>query len=201
MLRTLPSRATIVQCSTSVLAAILLAGCPRGDVGAPCNHGSVDPPPAQLVTFPALACDELLCVYGDDEEAPEDPCVPGPDGDAVCNAADPARNRFECVTGASGGECQLRLEYVLSRSMCSKKCNSDEDCQDGGVGQREVAEDTQCASGFECAIIQLTGRFCCEKLCVCSDDLTPNDLAMRCANEGLECCENSDILPSGCVSG
>src|SRR5688572_33249047 len=57
--------------STPFAAALLLAGgllltaCPQGDVGAPCNHGSVEPPSSKLVTFPALSCSDLLCVYGE----------------------------------------------------------------------------------------------------------------------------------------
>ena len=57
-----------------VLGAILLvpvlSACPKGDVGAPCNHGSVEPPESKLVTFPALSCNDLLCIYADEAKAP-----------------------------------------------------------------------------------------------------------------------------------
>ena len=60
---------------------LLVVGCNQGDVGAPCNHGSVDPPSTKLVTFPALSCNDLLCVYGEEKVIPTDPCAA--DGD--CN--------------------------------------------------------------------------------------------------------------------
>jgi len=164
------------------LAAVLVAGCSRGDVGAPCNHGKIDPPSSLTVTFPALNCDQLLCVYGDNTDAPENPCTDNDD----CNPREPF-DRFVC----DNGSCALSPTYVLERSMCSKKCSSDADCANGGVGDRVVADPTECGSGFSCAIIQALGTFCCEKLCVCNDDLSPNtQLEMQCMNdEAPGCCE------------
>jgi hypothetical protein len=183
----------------AVPASILVAlgSCARGDVGAPCNHGDTEPPASKLVTFPALSCNELLCVYADVAEAPEIACDAGQH--AQCNEADPGVERFQCVTeeGENQGECELKIEYVLERSMCSKKCSSDSDCKDGGVGKKVVVENTNCQLGFACARIQTLGQFCCEKLCVCRDDLdesTANDIQTECAAGTQEgCCVDPTV--------
>ncbi len=184
--------------------ATALAACPKGDVGAPCNHGKVEPPESKLVTFPALSCNELLCIYADVAEAPAEACTVG--NDTECNQQDLSRNRFECVANAAGaGTCKLKIEYVLERSMCSKKCSSDADCKDGGPTKKVVVENTKCETGFSCAKIQTLGEFCCESLCVCNDDLdtvTANDIEMACnANTQEGCCVGPGImppLPPGC---
>jgi hypothetical protein len=189
-------------------AAMLLAiaSCAKGDVGAPCNHGDTEPPASKLVTFPALSCDELLCIYADATEAPLDPCQVGADGNAQCNEANLGLDRFQCVAdmpGDTSGNCELKIEYVLERSMCSKKCSSDSDCKDGGVGKKVVVENTKCQEGFSCARIQTLGKFCCEKLCVCNDDLdlaTANEIQGNCA-QGIQegCCvdpNTPDFMPA-----
>lgn len=188
-----------------------LTACPKGDVGAPCNHGETTPPESKLVTFPALSCDELLCVYADDEEAPPGSCDPDtPAGNATCNEADPSKTRFECVAGNTegSGSCRLRNQYVLERSMCSKRCSSDADCQSAGITQQVVVDDTACESGFSCARIQTLGEFCCEKLCVCKDDLNQvaaEDLEAACSSAMQEgCCvppagqEEGFVVPDAC---
>ncbi|MBC8066712.1 MAG: hypothetical protein IAG13_00130 [Deltaproteobacteria bacterium] len=175
--------------------ATTLAACPRGDVGAPCNHGQVEPPESKLVTFPALSCNELLCVYADIAEPPDDACTVGQDTE--CNAANPGADRFECVASGESGRCRLKIEYVLERSMCSKRCSSDADCKDGGPTQKVVVEGTKCESGFSCAKIQTLGQFCCESLCVCNDDLADQDaeeLAMDCQLGNVDgCCTGQGI--------
>lgn len=180
--------------------ATTLAACPKGDVGAPCNHGQVEPPESKLVTFPALSCNELLCIYADERPPPDDSCTAG--DDQFCNAADPDVERFECVTaaGENSGVCRLKIEYVLERSMCSKKCSSDADCKDGGPTKKVVVEGTKCETGFSCAKIQTLGQFCCESLCVCNDDLavgTANDIAEACDNGTQEgCCTGMTPAPA-----
>jgi hypothetical protein len=177
-------------------AALLLSvSCGGGDVGAPCNHGQVDPPESKLVTFPALACDDLLCVYADEEEAPEVTCSDNLDCDTT------GEEKFECVkeAGEDSGICKLRVDYVLERSMCSKKCSDDSDCRDGGPTQRVVVEDTTCARGFKCARIQTLGKFCCEKLCVCEDDLgTSGDIDKKCSMGTQEGCCDMMPVPAAC---
>jgi hypothetical protein len=164
---------------------LLLTGCPQGDVGAPCNHGTVEAPSSKLVTFPALSCSDLLCVYGEEKTIPEVGC----DDDAGCNAA-AGEQIFECVNNS----CRLSLDYVLERSMCSKTCSSDEDCNNSTLSNRPTVDDdeTACATGFSCTVLQRLGQFCCQKLCVCNDDLdTLDDLQEDCEpNVGdawLEC--------------
>ncbi len=187
-------------------AFLLLVGvsCAKGDVGAPCNHGKIEPPESKLVTFPALTCNELLCVYADTAEAVRDPC---PDS-AFCNQNSPEQSKFECVKADpndSNGTCRLANKYVLERSMCSKRCSSDSDCKDGGPTKKVVVENTNCNQGFKCARIQSLGEFCCAKLCVCSDDLAVDeDLDRKCSQGTQEgCCDVDDPLqrPEACGVG
>jgi len=183
MPKTRPS-ATNPLTAIAGLALLALAGCSSGDIGSPCNHGSVEPPESKLVTFPALACNDLLCVYADEKEPPGRDCT----SDADCNEADPEITRFQCV--ADSNTCQLSMEYVLGRSMCSKKCSSDSDCKDGGPGNKVVDENTTCEGGFRCARIQSLGEFCCQKMCVCADDLSTGS-----EEELNEACDNSTAKP------
>ncbi|MEZ4454664.1 MAG: hypothetical protein R3B09_34755 [Nannocystaceae bacterium] len=165
----------------AVLLIPVLSACPKGDVGAPCNHGSVEPPESKLVTFPALSCNDLLCIYADEAKAPSGVCS----DDAFCNAASTDQPRFACV----GGKCQLSLTYVLTRSMCSKRCESDDDCKDGGPTEKVLSKDTSCSGSFKCVIIQELGEFCCERLCVCEDDIAEATVDMLATN-----CENGTIV-------
>ena len=171
--------------STSFAAALLLGGgmfltaCPTGDVGAPCNHGSVDPPSSKLVTFPALSCSDLLCVYGEEKTVPEIVCTQ----DSDCNAGGDLGESdvFECET--NNGTCRLSLQYVLERSMCSKACETNDDCNNTSLNNRPTVDtdETSCATGFSCTVLQRLGQFCCESLCVCNDDLdTLDDLVDGC---------------------
>lgn len=166
----MPTLASVLRASPGLPIVLVLfaTACSTGDVGAPCNHGDVDPPSTKVVTFPALSCDELLCVYGEERVVPPGDC----DEDADCNAVG-AEAIFACELPAGGGKgsCVLSLDHVLERSMCSKRCSSDADCNNAGAGHQPVAQDTACRSGFSCARIQALGEFCCERLCVCNDEL------------------------------
>jgi hypothetical protein len=153
-----------------LVGGLLLTACPQGDVGAPCNHGSVEPPTSELVTFPALSCSDLLCVYGEAQTVPPDPC----DTDLDCNsAAGTSEMVFECVNAS----CRLSLDYVLERSMCSKTCETNDDCNNTSLSNRPTVDDdeTACELGFSCTVLQGLGQFCCQKLCVCNDDLPALD--------------------------
>lgn len=178
------------------VGVLALTGCPRGDVGAPCNHGDVQPPESKLVTFPALSCNDLLCIYADEEEPPSGGCQ----DDLECNI-DASAPKFECVRDdpTASGTCQLRIDYVLDRSMCSKKCSTDDDCKDGGIGDKVVADNSSCSTGFSCARIQTLGKFCCEKLCVCNDDLGfTGDIDTECAASTQAGCCDQDPVPEAC---
>lgn len=156
---------------------MLLTACPQGDVGAPCNHGTVEAPSSKLVTFPALSCSDLLCVYGEEKTVPETGCS----SDLDC--ATGGEDIFDCINGS----CRLALDYVLRRSMCSKTCETDDDCNNTSLTNRPAVDDddTACATGFSCTVLQRLGQFCCKRLCVCNDDLdTLDDLAEDC-REGI----------------
>ncbi|MEZ4380283.1 MAG: hypothetical protein R3A79_02970 [Nannocystaceae bacterium] len=179
----------------ALLLLPLLSACPQADLGAPCNHGSVEPPDSKLVTFPALSCNDLLCIYADESKAPTTPCTT----DDECNAASPDVARFACVDST----CELSLTYVLQRSMCSKRCESDSDCADGGPTEKVLADDTSCNGSFRCVIIQQLGEFCCERLCVCEDDISDavvDQLATDCA-EGRIMCDSDEATPAATSTG
>lgn len=161
-IRTLASLRTAATLLGAMLLVPLLSACPKGDVGAPCNHGDVQAPDSQVVTFPALSCNDLLCVFAQSEKPPGEKC----DNDAKCNKD--GGNRFICANTA----CKLSSSYVIERSMCSRTCSTDADCEDGGIGKKVLAKESTCESGFKCAPIQKLGEFCCQKLCVCADDLS-----------------------------
>ncbi len=186
---------TRIMVGLGAAALLLSVSCGGGDVGAPCNHGQVEPPESKLVTFPALACSDLLCVYADEEEAPAGSCSDNLD----CDQA--GESKFECVkeVGEDTGVCKLRVDYVLERSMCSKKCSNDADCRDGGPTQQVVVDDTTCSRGFKCARIQTLGKFCCEKLCVCEDDLgVTSDIDAKCSASTQEGCCDQMVVPAAC---
>lgn len=167
------------------LAPLLLCACPRSDVGNPCNHGPGFVPQSQTITFPALTCDHLLCVYAEDVEAPAGECS----DDLDCNNAS-GEQQFRCEEGG----CVLDQEYVMGRSMCSRSCESDDDCA-GAVA------DTTCNRGFTCARIQGLGDHCCEKLCVCQDDLdeaTAQTLEAECLADAAAGCCDKDPHPEAC---
>lgn len=161
----------------ALLIVPLLTACPKGDVGAACNHGDVQPPDALVVTFPALSCNDLLCVYADSTRPPDGGCS----DNAACNKdVTDGKTRFQCIDG----NCKLSSTYVLERSMCSRTCSTNDDCKDGGIGKKVRSKETNCERGFECTEIQKLGEFCCRKLCVCSDDLIQgfiDDLKKECA--------------------
>jgi len=183
----------------AIIGIPALLGCVGEDVGSACNHGDVEPPESKLVTFPALSCSNLLCVYADEDEPPT--------GDCTDNSGCGDDPKFECVQDdpAEPGICKLRVDYVLERSMCSKQCSDDNDCKDGGPTEKVVVEDTNCATGFKCARIQTLGKFCCQKLCVCNDDLgVTTDIDAKCSTSTQEgCCVDGsgvalDPLPEAC---
>ncbi len=170
-----------------LLALLLLAltGCPQSDVGSPCNHGSAFVPQSQTISFPALACNDLLCVYAEDVEPPAEPCSSSVD----CNIPG-TEQKFLCEED----QCQLDQRYVMSRSMCSLSCETDQECQGGDP-------DTNCKRGFTCARIQGLGDHCCEKLCVCRDDLdeaAAAELDQECSADTLKGCCDKDPHPKAC---
>lgn len=174
---------------------LLLTACPQGDVGAPCNHGTVEAPSSKLVTFPALSCSDLLCVYGEEKTVPEIAC----EEDFQCNDQAGGEEIFECDQGT----CKLSLDYVLARSMCSKTCETNDDCNNTSLNNRPAVDDdeTACATGFSCTVLQRLGQFCCQKLCVCNDDLdTLDDLEDDCqpnVGDAWQDCFGDEAMTTG----
>lgn len=160
---------------------LCFVACARTDVGAPCNHGPNEIPQEPVITFPALACEQLLCVFAESIETPVDPCEV--DGD--CGADE----RFACVEQ----RCELASEYVLHRSMCSVECSSDDEC--------EAVDGTACHTGFTCTPLMSLGEHCCEKVCVCKDDLalaSLQELEQQCeAGTAAGCCDR-EPRPDAC---
>ncbi|MFO7566701.1 MAG: hypothetical protein R6X02_28920 [Enhygromyxa sp.] len=187
-------QSTLFATAFLLAGGMLLTACPQGDVGAPCNHGSVEAPSSKLVTFPALSCSDLLCVYGEEKTVPQTGCSV----DDECNAAG-GQNIFDCVNGS----CKLSLDYVLERSMCSKTCETNDDCNNTSLNNRPAVDDdeTACATGFSCTVLQRLGQFCCQRLCVCNDDLdTLDDLEADCqpnVGEAWKDCFGSDAMTTG----
>lgn len=184
---------------------VFIGACSREDVGAPCNHGTIDPPPAAVVTWPTTSCSQLICIYNDEATAPGLPCQIG--DDEACNPD--GGETFECAKNSLGDPiCRLSTRFVLEHSMCSKVCQDDDDCRDR-PGHRVVAEGTRCESGFQCVVLQALGDLCCEKLCVCGDELDlagTSQLADACAAGTQQgCCvsngndgENAFVAARGC---
>lgn len=154
------------------MVLVCTVSCNQSDVGAPCQHAGGQVPSEPLISFPALACDQLLCVVGESFLPPAEPC----ERDADCQALSGV-DTYVCEQQ----QCVVAAEAVLQRSMCSATCDADADCA-------EFAEGTHCESGFTCAPLMSLGPFCCQKVCVCRDGL---DIARA---ESLEAaCQASDV--------
>jgi hypothetical protein len=131
------------------------------------KHRSVTAPVIGRVARSVVA---LAMVLGVGSGCPDDqhvgrPCDPGTslinggstillsDGvaecpSAVCVAADNARG-----TGA----------------LCSARCESNADCEDGEIANPNDPSDTRCKTGFACMWPTTVGRLHCQRLCVCRD--------------------------------
>lgn len=48
--------------------------------------------------------------------------------------------------------------------MCTAECTGDDDCSE--------AAESNCISGFTCAVAMQLGPFCCRKMCICNDFIT-----------------------------
>jgi hypothetical protein len=149
-------------------------------LGAPCSHGDIDRlPEATLLTFPALGCDSLLCLYQHAGE-PGSECSP----DGAC--ADPTW----LACDESTNTCRPTEEAFVERSMCSQTCESDDDC--------EAVAGTACKHGFACHVVSTLGEQCCQKMCVCNDDYALGPADELCATgQQVGCCDR-EPRPEGC---
>ena len=57
--------------------------------------------------------------------------------------------------------------------LCTAGCESSEDCEDGEKGNADNPADKRCRGGFACTWPMTVGSFACQKLCVCTDFVTP----------------------------
>ena len=57
-------------------------------------------------------------------------------------------------------------------SLCTAGCESNSDCEDGELGDKNDSTDHRCKSGFVCMWPTTVGNFCCQRFCVCRDFVT-----------------------------
>ncbi|MEM6291800.1 MAG: hypothetical protein AAGA54_11060 [Myxococcota bacterium] len=179
-------RTIVTTAVATAFGLVCASACNRSDVGAPCQHAGGDLPAEPLISFPALACDQLLCVFGETLEPPEGSCS----SDADCVTLAGGDDAYVCVES----RCQVGAQAVLERSMCSTTCESDLDCA-------AFDDDTRCANGFMCAPLMTLGDFCCESVCVCRDDVATGEaetLAAKCAASDVPGCCDQDPKPEAC---
>jgi hypothetical protein len=97
----------------------------------------------------------------------------------------------QTIVGTPALECESSICLHVAgqaTNMCSAKCTSDSDC--------EASPESPCKGGFTCAVQVVTGDFCCERLCVCRDQVPIPDgggtiadpAACDPANKANECC-------------
>lgn len=169
----------------AALGLLCAVSCNQSDVGAPCQHANRALPTEPTITFPALACDQLLCVLGESFLPPEAPC----EVDADCDVQSGVES-FDCVEG----RCVVAQDTVLERSMCSATCGNDADCAD-------PADGTRCEGGFACVPLMSLGPMCCEKVCVCRDglDVARSETLQDACELGtaVGCCDQ-DPVPDAC---
>lgn len=170
----------------AALGLCCAVGCSQSDVGAPCQHAQRDVPTEPVISFPSLACDQLLCVFAETINAPPDPCA----SDADCAEMAGGVDTFVC----EDGQCSAAQDAVLERSMCSTTCDSDDDCA-------SFVDGTTCEAGFTCAPLMALGDFCCQKVCVCRDGLdvaTADRLEEACLASDVPGCCDRNPSPAGC---
>jgi hypothetical protein len=162
-----------------------------GDVGAACAHSGAQAQPGPVVTTSDPACESSICIYANEHEPPDLAyCTPGSND---CTDAGASPDQFECVEAEPGGECRLRQDYFLAHSMCSMLCETDDECDVA------VTADTACELGFMCARVAGTGPICCERTCVCKDDLgVTTVLDLQCQQGTQPGCCDLDPVPEAC---
>ena len=105
----------------------------------------------------------LAACHGGDIGRPcTNPLGMAPQGNAIGKPEDPCNSQLCLITpsadstqpGCTGGRC-----------ICTAACITDGDCPSGNPFG-------SCASGYTCAVALTVGSECCDKLCMCKDDLT-----------------------------
>lgn len=126
-------------------------GAAPAPVGAPCDHqGDLDFSGGFHLSNDD-DCAGGICSY-----------VMWPNSNVCGSDADcgdyPEPGAYVCVAG----QCAYSEGYRLKRSMCAQTCEVDQDCL-------PVDLSTECQTGIGCVI---ASPDCCEKLCLCLDDLS-----------------------------
>lgn len=143
-------------------------------LGTPCDHNGALDFGKQHMTRDDAVCGGELCAFASYVAQYEYDCVQSAD----CSSATPEDAPLACEADI----CVPTDPYILERSMCATACESDADC-------KEVAADSNCASGFVCAHFPST---CCKNYCLCADDVLKGIAA-----EGKASCEDEGPEP-GC---
>jgi hypothetical protein len=187
----------LVACDPKSVGSTATAGVAEDSgfgsgLGAPCDHEHPTRVETKLLTYPHADCNGGICLYADDSVVAPEAC----DADADCG---PTPSRAECIPSSEddSGVCALDQSYVASRSMCSQVCESNADCT--------TQENTACKAGFVCARVAALGDLCCQRVCVCDDDLGfTEELDAACASSTAQgCCIDAqgnpiDPPPPGC---
>lgn len=138
---------------------------PEGAYGSVCELGLPQDVQSRAVVVQP-ACEGDICVFPFDDDHP--PC--GDDGD--CSGP-------YSICGPNG-HCELDQGFVAENSRCTHSCSEDADCP-------AIAG---CDGAAVCARLTSLGPLCCEKMCVCPDDLslgTSEQLEAMCATEDSPC--------------
>lgn len=114
------------------------------------------------------ACTTGICVF------PSDTTLAPCDGPEDC-----AGVPWQTGSCSEFGVCNLDLEWVQGRSLCTQTCELDTDCPDADA----------CPGGFACQPVHKLEPYCCEKLCVCKDDVPAeaSTLAQECMQPNNGC--------------
>lgn len=170
------------------------SGAPdSGRIGSLCEHnyedaleedpteGEPDPGPplgveATLITDDIPGCAGDFCVYSSPGG--------GPPASQCSDDRDCADESGHYYCDLEESRCLVKPEILEQRSFCSAACEADTDCAD--------ADTSGCTSGFVCRQMIALGENCCQKVCVCADDVdvaTSQELEAECEAGVAACCE------------
>jgi hypothetical protein len=176
--------AIIIVCVGSLLACTT-EPTPEPVLGRSCDLGARVPAGhVGGVLIGDAGCDDAVCAYVVELEAPAVPCAQDDD----CRVPG-AWIDFVCIDGV----CAASPDSIAEHSRCTTTCETSEDCG-------AVAASTTCNTEFVCANVVTEGPECCEKHCVCAEDISagPDDIAAACRAGTLAGCCDQDPPPPGC---
>ena len=84
------------------------------------------------------------------------------------------------------------------RATCTSRCDSDNDCGDALVADKEKPDARQCPHGkkFICAVATLTGPFACTPICICEEDVAK----AVAGDNSVPNLEGRVVCPGACVT-